>query len=522
MDNTMNLQSPVLPLSPSPPLDASSRRDFLRAAAGAGAALAGLPAAPAADAPGPRAEPFVGIHIAPHSVLDEGIDYCLDLLHDQAAVSVLLLSPYCYYGAMNRPRQLMGDHGVPLRDNASRKLPMVWVRHHDACFQDTKLRHAQPATDTEYAGREVFAELLPPLRRRGMKLHARIYEPGAAAAKHIANLDQVLTTTLEGKPGDKPCWNNPDYRAWVVGTMRDLFQSYELDGVQYGAERVSPLSQLLYGGKMPDCFCPHCLARGRTQGIDAQQARHGFTELYEFLQGQLRGQPRPADGVIPTVLRTFLKYPAVLAWDYQWHVAGEEMNKLLRDAVKAARPGAQVGRHVDHAQGSWDLVYRAAVTGADLAASCDYVKPILYHEILGPRIKGVWTERLRKTLLSELSQPQSLDLYYALFGYDPHLEPKLAEIAELGLSPDYVYRETKRFVSILGGKAAVYSGIGIDIPKGGGWGTTVWKSDPERLAQAVRRSFEAGAAGVVACREYEENSLESLRIFGRAVREANA
>ena len=38
-----------------------------------------------------------------------------------------------------------------------------------------------------------------------MKLHARIYEPGAAADKHIANLDQVLTTTLEGKPGDKPC-----------------------------------------------------------------------------------------------------------------------------------------------------------------------------------------------------------------------------------------------------------------------------------------------------------------------------
>jgi hypothetical protein len=118
----------------------------------------------------------------------------------------------------------MGDHGVPLRDNASRRLLMVWVRHHDACFQDTKLRHAQPATDTEYAGREVFAGLLPPLRRRGMKLHARIYEPGTSAAKHVAKLDQVLTTTLEGKPGDKPCWNNPDYRAWVVGTMRDLFK----------------------------------------------------------------------------------------------------------------------------------------------------------------------------------------------------------------------------------------------------------------------------------------------------------
>jgi hypothetical protein len=475
----------------------------------------------AADALGPAPEPFVGIHIAPHSIMDEGVEYCLDLLREQAAVNTLLLSPYRYYGAMNRPLHLMGDHGVPLRDNVGRKLPMVWVRHRDACFQDTSLRHAQPAADTEYAGREVFAELLPPLRRRGMKLHARIYEPGAGAAKHIANFDQVLTTTLEGKPGEKPCWNNPEYRAWVAGTMRDLFQNYELDGVQYGAERVSPLSQLLYGGKVPECFCPHCLARGRDQGIDAEQARRGFTELAEFLQGQLLDQPRPADGVLPTVLRVFLKYPAVLAWDYQWHVAGEEVNQLVRDAVKTARPGARVGRHVDHAQGSWDIVYRAAVTGADLAASCDYVKPIMYHEILGPRIKGVWTERLRKTLLSELSQPQSLDLYYSLFGYDPELEPKLEELAELGLSPDYVYRETKRFVTILDGKAAVYSGIGIDIPKGSGWGTAVWRSDPERLDRAVRRSFEAGATGVVACREYEEHSLESLRVFGRAVREAN-
>ena len=56
-----------------------------------------LPAAMAADSPAPGAEPFVGIHIAPHSVLDEEIDYCLDLLHDKAAVNVLLLSPYCYY-----------------------------------------------------------------------------------------------------------------------------------------------------------------------------------------------------------------------------------------------------------------------------------------------------------------------------------------------------------------------------------------------------------------------------------------
>ena len=92
-------------------------------------------------------------------------------------------------------------------------------------------------------------------------------------------------------------------------------------------------------------------------------------------------------------------------------------------------------------------------------------------------------------------------------------------MANKGLSPRYVYRETKRAVAGVKGEAAVYAGIGLDIPKGGGWGMDKWQSDPQEVYQATKLAFEAGGQGVVASREYEEITLDSLRAMGRAVRE---
>jgi hypothetical protein len=59
----------------------------------------------------------------------------------------------------------------------------------------------------------------------------------------------------------------------------------------------------------------------------------------------------------------------------------------------------------------------------------------------------------------------------------------------------------------------------MDIPKGSGWGTNPWHSDPESIYEAVKLAFAAGATGVVASREYEEMTLPSLEAFGRGIRE---
>ena len=150
--------------------------------------------------------------------------------------------------------------------------------------------------------------------------------------------------------------------------------------------------------------------------------------------------------------------------------------------------------------------------------SNDFIKLILYHDIAGPRVMGK-LDNLRDHVLKELTAKQGLDLYYSVFGHDPTIEAGVDELREAGLSPQYVYRETKRAVEGVDGGAAIYAGIGLDIPKGGGWGTDKWQSDPDDVYMATRKAFEAGGRGVVASREYEEITLGSLRAMGKAVDE---
>ena len=152
-----------------------------------------------------------------------------------------------------------------------------------------------------------------------------------------------------------------------------------------------------------------------------------------------------------------------------------------------------------------------------MATHNDFIKPIVYHDILGPRLKEWVIERMQKRVLADLSLEQSLDLFYALFGHQPENEPDFHELAKRGLSPDYVHREIKRCVDGAAGQAKVYAGIGFDVPHYVANGMVQFPSDPEVVTEATRRALEAGAAGVVASREYNEMTLANLRAFGRAL-----
>jgi hypothetical protein len=265
----------------------------------------------------------------------------------------------------------------------------------------------------------------------------------------------------------------------------------------------------------PACFCSHCLANGRAHGIDGERARAGYTELYNFVRALMRGGPRPADGVFSVFLRHLLRYPEILAWEYQYRLGRETVMKTMYDTIKRIKPEARVGWHVDHQPSSWDIVYRAEMSYEEMAPYSDFIKFIAYHDVLGPRIRFWYLERFHNTILSELTLEQSLDLYYALFGYDSRKEPAVADLAKQGFSPDYVYRETKRSVASANGKTRIYPGIGFDVP----WDNTSLPADPDEVYQATIRAFEAGADGIVVSREYEEMRVPNLRAVGRAVRE---
>jgi hypothetical protein len=217
------------------PDDTPGRRNFLKG-------LMALPAwaGRAEDAPAPQAAAspppalFNAIQMGPHTMLDEGIDRCLDLIQETAGINVLMVYSHTYHGDLRKPPQFLAtDHGVPPRDMRNRKLPSVWVRQHEPYFRSTPLRHQRVDPSFEYADRDLFAELAEPARKRGMKLYARILEgSGREVAQSVQGFSQVVTRDINGRPTTVACWNHPDYRAWWNATVEDLFRSYDLDGFQ--------------------------------------------------------------------------------------------------------------------------------------------------------------------------------------------------------------------------------------------------------------------------------------------------
>lgn len=500
------------------------RRELLQSL---GALTAGAVSAPAFQQggrgrrPAAPAERFVGVQMGPHSMLDEGIDRVLDLLQE-CGINAPMVYSHTYYTAdgirsKRNPAVLAPDHGIPVRDLNKRNLPFVWVKHHEEYFKNTVLRHNPVKPDHEYADHDLFAEMLGPVRKRNMKLYARILEPFSAdMATLLPNWVRVLTVDADGRPGRLPCFNNPDYQNFWVATTEDMFKTYELDGFQFGGERSGPLSGLLMGGGAPYCFCQYCRAKGREKGIDAEHARQGMKELHTFVREELLQKTTiPPEGVLTSIMQYFFRYPEILAWERLWREGKESFFEATYGAAKAIRPQTDCGQHVDHPCTTFDPIYRSVMSYREMADKMDFIKPILYHDIAGPRTRGMYLNRVQRTIFKELSEQQSLDLFYTLKGYDKNVEPKLEELNTKGLGPDYVFRETKRCVQTVAGRCKIYSGIGIDIPGGGG----TFASNPDGVYEAVKKAFEAGAAGVLISREYDEMRLPNLRAVGKAIRE---
>lgn len=489
------------------------RRDFMKAAALAAA----TPYAAMGRERAPK-HPLVGVQIAPVSLFDEGIERCLDTLREKAAVNALFIYSQTYHAGTKPSNVLATDHGVPVRDHFKSQLPRLWVRHNAKAFDGKVVQHQRVSSEYEFSDRDLFREIRQPARQRGMKVYARLLEADARRKEHIPGYDKVLTIDHEGNPGHGPCWNNPHYRDWVYTTIRELVSNYELDGLQYGAERTGPLSHVLFQGITPTCFCEHCINRNKTLGIDAERARTGFTNLLALIRNAEAGKPNATDGMLTSVLRVLHRYPEVLSWDYQWFQADEEICTQVHQIAKSVRPEIDSGRHVDHQRSSWDIFYRSAMTYGEMAENADFVKPILYHDAMGTRLRWWVLERLKDRLLNELTLEQSLNLFYSTFGHDATKLPKLNEIDSAGLGPEYVYRETLRCKQSVGDKAKVYTGIGIDVPWYVPSGMEPRPSNPEKLTAAVHRAFDAGADGVLASREYDEMRLSSLKAFGNGVR----
>jgi len=193
------------------------------------------------------------------------------------------------------------------------------------------------------------------------------------------------------------------------------------------------------------------------------------------------------------------------------HAAKHQVLAEVNAAVKGVQPGLQVGFHIEHVN-SFNPIFRATRSYADLATKADLLKVVMYNNCGGERYAN-FIRNVGSTVFRDVPKEELLRFNNQLLNYGD--EPKLDELAAAGLSPDYVFRETQRSLAGVQGKCRVLPGIDIGIPTG----KNSRKASPEDTHAAVAAALKAGADGLILSRKYSEMRLANLDAAGRAVRE---
>jgi hypothetical protein len=488
-----------------------ARRTFLKntAVLGAAAALSRATKLAAAEATPPPAKPAptIGIQMNVAALAAPDFEKSLDDMKARAGVNALFPFIYSY---VNRTTGLPaagfrgGNFAVP----------------HMEYYKNTSLTYADMRAP-DLGDMDILARTIPAARQRGIKTFAWVLEDNTQitvpAWETLYEIDFHHRRTTRHPSG--PCYNNPNYRGYLLGLMEDYARSYDIDGVMWSSERQGGLFNALgayHNGQGADpgqatCFCEFCLARAKKSGIDAERARAGFGEIEKFVRaGRARTPARPRDGWFVQFFRLLLNYPELLAWEKMWIDSRADVMAGIYAKVKSVKPSLQVGWHIWHAL-SFSPFHRAELDYAPMAKYSDYIKPVLYANCAGDRMRS-FTNSVGANVFGDAPRAEMLDVFYAMLDYQ---EAPYDQIAAKGFSSDYVRRETRRCLDDAGGNVQVWPGIDVDVPVPAG----ASQRTPTGVKNDVLAAFQGGATGVILSRNYAEMDPANLAGAGAALKE---
>jgi hypothetical protein len=486
-----------------------NRREFLKmSAVGAGAALTAEHLL-RAQTPGPSAAKatLIGMPISMAPLAQRDLDALFDDMRQRAGVTALF--PFSYTHEPHRaglpPAGFRGgNYGIP----------------HMQYYHDTPLTFADMRAP-EFGDVDVLARVIPAARKHGIAVFPFILEDNVRPAA-VPHWETLYTVDHHGRRSEQqpggPCHNNPAYQAFTLGLVEDYARSYDLGGIMWGSERQSGLLNTLSlsqsSGTDPGrttCFCEFCQKKGRDLGIDVERARRGFGEIEKFVRASRAGE-RPRDGFFTMTWRLLLTYPEVLAWANLWVSSRHDFQAAIYRKVKSINPALPVGWHVWHNL-SFSPFQRAEEDYAAMAGYADFLRPALYNNVAGSRFVS-FVNGARHSVFGDLPPDATLEVLSQQLNY--HAEAPYDRLAAMGLSADYVARETRRAVDDLAGfPTQVWPGVDIDVPVAAG----ASHCTPESVHAAVKATFQGGAQGIILSRNYAEMKPENLAAAGAALRE---
>ncbi len=497
-----------------------NRRSFLKLCSASVAFLSqsahsqtqSTPHAANAMRPGGRKN-FVALQVKPFSWVDEGVDRVLDNLQQKGNVNTIFAYTFDY-----EETRLRKGGATPLPDHGVEGGPLVGGAFYDydpKYFTGTILKDFR---SRDFGTFNVIAEVAPKAHARGMDFFAWDYNNAdPIMARSMPGISNVAEVDVYGRRTTSPCFNHPDYRAFLIGKIESELNGYpgEIDGLCWGCERMGPINNMIGGGWTTNgicCFCQFCQAKARDRGISVERATIGYRKLDQFFTAASKDQ-RPNDGYFVTFWRLLLEYPEILSWENLWTDSYHEVRSELYGVGKALAPAKPFGFHIQQNM-TFSPFYRAEEDYSETRLYADFLKLATYNNAGGPRL-ATFLDRLSATIFHDASPQDFLAFYYKIMGYQ---EAAYDQLHLAGLSADYVARETRRALAGTEGKVRIYPGIDIDIPTK----PTDHRTKPEDVHQAIQAAFGAGANGVVLSTRYEEMWLANLAAAGDTLREAFA
>lgn len=468
-------------------------------------------------------KPHVALQMAPHNFYDEGVDHVLDNLQRLGGVEEVFVYSQVLHDAWGQKSpDIYPDHGAPQKTGERPDIARVWHRTHPEYYRGLPVPLEQDPGKV-YGDRDIFDDLAEPAARRGMKVSVFILEPGWNVP--VRGWSRLSMVDSQGRRRPGPCPRNPDFRAWWNSGIEDLFSNHpHLGGLLFGQERGNPLSWLvdhaITEDFQPTCFCEHCLEEAHRRGISSEKAREGLNRMRDWAFGLRHGEECP-DGAFTTMLRLFLEYPEILAWDKMFMDAMISQRQEIYGIVHHSGKNRQVGYHIE-TNSSFDPFRRAANDLSRYQASADFIKLVVYSNPNGFRARHwFWHPGAFQTWLRDVPDHIAVPFMYSIMGYDPDKEPSAESLRAgygcPGWSEDYVYRETLRGIKTAA-PVPIYAGVGIDIPPGPPKGAP---STAELAYKDTQAALRAGARGILISRDYTEMQLSTIEAVGRAIRDWN-
>lgn len=502
------------------PLPILDRRTFLRLSSAFAACTArpdsaeALPAPRISSAIVNNRKNFVAIQVRGYAWIDEGVDQVLDNIQKGSVNTV-----WAYTFGYNEAR-LQKNGPIPLPDHGKSGNTVTggaFYSYDPKYFQNTFLKDFRCP---DYGNFNVIEQVAAKAKSRGMSFFAwDLNNAGQVLNRIIPNYTEVSEIDVYGRRTTAPCFNNPDYRAFLSGKLESLLLGYpdQIDGIAWGSERMGPLDNLVRGHLVATCFCRHCQAKAREQGISVPRAKSGYRELTELFQVAHRSQ-RPPDGYFVSFWRLLLRYPEVLSWETLWTDSFQGVQAELYGMAKAIAPHKPFGFHIMQAM-TFHPFYRAEEDYTKRRNYADFLKLATYNTAGGARL-AAYLENMCGTVFHDTTPQDFLPFFRKIMGYQT---APYDQLAAAGLPPEYVAEETRRALEQLAGEVQVYPGIDINVPVLGKDARPDDKqTSPETVRQSIHAAFGAGANGVVLSREYVEMWLANLTAAGNTLREVFA